>query len=408
MFKLVYNNDTSFRFFGPRIVIVSRRNAARFGLTGEAAALLFHLIQNVGPVPLTELARQRNHFQGPLKAVAEVVHTVLTELEHAVPLSYEDLIKRVDGLFPHAMEHRLPLFAGVDLTYVCNLRCVHCYVLHKVTEPKPNFIDKETAFRTIDSLAELGCLDLTMTGGEITLHRDYRAVLSYAKDRHIYTIIKTNGTTMSQRNAETYAQDAANETHLSLYGSTAEVHERMTAIPGSFEKTLAGMRELTRAGIKCKINVLVWKMNANQLADIITLVKDLGHEPHLEDIIHGRLNGDRSPREMRITPETRAQLEKEGFLDPFDPAPCTAGAAKIKINGNGGVATCELLPTSFGNVFQESLSDIWHSHQVRTYSREILDASHLSESQFPILSNRNCCPGLNLLTRAQLDGPTVL
>jgi MoaA/NifB/PqqE/SkfB family radical SAM enzyme len=101
-------------------------------------------------------------------------------------------------------------------------------------------------------------------------------------------------------------------------------------------------------------------------------------------------------------------LTEQGILPPFNPEPCTAGMAKLKINGNGGVATCELIPHAFGNLFEQSLEAVWRGMHFTDFSNHVIDASHLSPKQFPILSNRNACPGINYLNTGQLEGQTKI
>jgi MoaA/NifB/PqqE/SkfB family radical SAM enzyme len=408
LFKLIRSDDIYIRSYGSGRVVLSLRNGIRLGLSGQLATVLWKLVDSVDGLSLRYIASQKNAFTGEMRSIASMIDAILTELDKAEPMDYETVINRVPGLMPHSLKERVPLFAGMDLTYVCNLRCKHCYVLHKVSEPKPEQIDEKTAYRVIDSLVELGCLDLTLTGGEITLHPRYRDVLSYAKDQHLYTILKTNGITMTERRANEYAEDPANETHLSLYGSTAEVHDEMTVLPGSFNKTLAGMRELSKAGVRCKINILVWERDADQIVDACKLVEDMGHAPNLEDVMHGRLNGDQSPRSLRISTETRAKLTEQGILQPFSPDSCSAGMSKLKIYGNGGISACELIPHSFGNLFQQSLAEIWYGMPFSDFSHQVMGASQLSAKEFPILSNRNACPGLNILNTGQMEGQTQI
>jgi MoaA/NifB/PqqE/SkfB family radical SAM enzyme len=409
MFRLIREEDLAVRFYGPERLILSRRNGSRYGVAGHLASLFHKILDTSDLASLYRLASQEGEVEGPLRPLAGTFRSLLSKLDQALPRGHGDLLNKVSGLAAYSMQQRVPIFGLFEVTYVCNLRCHHCYVLHKVSELKPAQLDTETCRRVLDSLAELGCLDVTLSGGETTLHQDYRSLISYAKDLHLYTALKTNALTMTQRNAEIYAEDPAHETQVSLHGSTADIHDRMTALPGSFEKTMAGLRALAAVGIQCKIFVTIWKDHAHQLSAMRDLIEELGHIPRYDDIIHGRLNGDSSPRELRISPEVRSRLVDEGFLRPFAPAPCTAGAMKVKVSAEGGVTTCELLPESFGNIHRDSLENIWRSESYSGYGRRIREIAKAPTGLLPIISSqKNACPGLNLLNTGRLEGETTL
>jgi MoaA/NifB/PqqE/SkfB family radical SAM enzyme len=409
MFRVIREADLALRFYGPERLILSRRNGSRFGLTGDLASLFYRFLDTSDLASLCWLASHEAEVEGPLRSIGTIFQSLLSKLDQTPPCGHGALLNKVSGLAPYSLQKRIPVFGLFELTYVCNLRCHHCYVLHKVSELKPAQLDVETCRRVLNSIAELGCLDVTLSGGETTLHKDYRSLTSYAKDLHLYTSLKTNAMTMTQRNAEAYSEDPAHETQISLYGSTADVHDRMTAMPGSFEKTMEGIRALSAVGIQCKIFVTIWKGNAHQLSEMKNLIEDLGHLVRWDDIIHGRLNGDTAPRELRITPEVRSGLVDQGFLRPFAPAPCTAGAMKIKVSAEGGVATCELLPESFGNIHRDSLEDIWRSESYSGYGDRIRGIAKAPTGILPIVSSqKNACPGLNLLNTGRLEGETTL
>jgi MoaA/NifB/PqqE/SkfB family radical SAM enzyme len=63
---------------------------------------------------------------------------------------------------------------------------------------------------------------------------------------------------------------------VSLDGFTAEQHDMVRGISGSFEAALEGMRALRRAGIVLHINITVMEYNVEQLVDLMRLVDELG------------------------------------------------------------------------------------------------------------------------------------
>jgi len=257
----------------------------------------------------------------------------------------------------------------------------------------------------IESLVGMGCINIGISGGEPTLHRGWLRVLRAAKDAHLYTTLKTNATTFTTERAKAYGEDPAHETHVSLYGSNAATHDEFTAVPGSLVKTLKGMRELANAGVRCKVNCTVWKGNTAQLDDISRLVNDCGGYVVFDDIIHGRLNGDFTPIELNISGKERLRLTEAGFLRPFVPSACGAGKIKVKIDAEGNVSTCELLPQNFGNAFSTPLEKVWRDQGLTAFGDRVVKLSVLSNDSGSKTGGcsgasgckTRTCPGLNFL-----------
>src|SRR5438128_8471981 len=75
-------------------------------------------------------------------------------------------------------QQRVPVRAMIELTYGCNLRCVHCY--NPTHQAKAELATAQIK-ALIDQLATAGCLDLAFTGGEIFTRMDLFEILAYAK-----------------------------------------------------------------------------------------------------------------------------------------------------------------------------------------------------------------------------------
>jgi MoaA/NifB/PqqE/SkfB family radical SAM enzyme len=172
-----------------------------------------------------------------------------------------DLFADTPELLIAARKLRAPLYANIELTYRCNLRCRHCYVLHKVSEPKPSKLADDVVDRLVGELRTLGSISVTLTGGEPTLAPRYREVITSFKDAGFLTVLKTNATTFNAARAELYATDPAHETHVSLYGAEAASHDGFTEVQGSFRRTIQGLEHLAHYGIRCRVNCTAWRGN---------------------------------------------------------------------------------------------------------------------------------------------------
>ncbi len=143
-----------------------------------------------------------------------------------------------------ALELGVPLSVQIDLTYRCNERCVHCYVDH-IDHGELGF-DEVTGL--LDQLAGAGTFFLVLSGGEIFLRRDLFAILEHARHRRFSTTIKTNAVLIDEEPAGRVAQAGVASVHVSLYSHRAAVHDAVTRLPGSFERTMNGVRRLIDQG----------------------------------------------------------------------------------------------------------------------------------------------------------------
>src|SRR3989441_13231347 len=94
---------------------------------------------------------------------------------------------------------RVPVEAMIELTYGCNLRCVHCY---NPTHQAKDELATAQLKALIDQLVEAGCLKLAFTGGEIFTRRDLSEILTYAKGKGFAITLLTNATLITTERAD--------------------------------------------------------------------------------------------------------------------------------------------------------------------------------------------------------------
>lgn len=84
-----------------------------------------------------------------------------------------------------------PAIAFIETTNLCNLRCRHCYADSAVK--RSNELDTGLIFSLIDDLAEMGVLQVFLTGGELFAHPDAVSIIQHARTQPFSTQIFTNG-----------------------------------------------------------------------------------------------------------------------------------------------------------------------------------------------------------------------
>src|SRR3712207_155057 len=94
------------------------------------------------------------------------------------PLSADTFLGRLDA---QAGAARHPAGVTFELTYGCNLRCVHCY--NPTHRALPHELSTEEVCRILDDLAAFGVLTVTFTGGEPAVRPDVLAIMRHARGR---------------------------------------------------------------------------------------------------------------------------------------------------------------------------------------------------------------------------------
>jgi radical SAM protein with 4Fe4S-binding SPASM domain len=309
----------------------------------------------------------------------------------------------------------------MELTYRCNLLCIHCY---RVEGDHKRDLSTEEVTQTLDQLAAMGTLSVSFTGGEIFSRRDIFDILEHARRRRFAVTLFTTGTLLTQERVNRLQKLAMEEVHISVYGSTAATHEKITLIPGSFERSLNAIRMLRQSGIRVKIKCPLTKLNFHEYREIILLARSLGTKYAIDPIITPRTDGARDPIALRISQEQLEQVYSDPILFPaveesvqnphnevgdleraYEQIPCGAGHVSVNINPYGDVTPCVQMPIKLGNLREQSFSEIWNHSQRLVELRAIRVSDLQTCSSCEVLGHCSRCPGLALIEDGDIRGP---
>lgn len=167
-----------------------------------------------------------------------------------------------------------PICLTWELTYACNLACVHC--LSSSGRRHPRELTTEECFRVVDELARMQVFYVNIGGGEPMLRRDFFDVLAYAESHDVGVKFSTNGTFLDAAAAHRLADMDYVDVQVSIDGATADVNDLVRG-EGSHEAALAAMRHLSEADFgPFKVSIVATRHNIDQLDDFKALSDDLG------------------------------------------------------------------------------------------------------------------------------------
>lgn len=171
-----------------------------------------------------------------------------------------------------------PICLTWELTYACNLACVHC--LSSSGRRDPRELTTAEARAVLDELHRLGVFYVNIGGGEPMIRRDFFELIEYAIDRRIGVKFSTNGSFLGAEQAARLAALNYLDVQISLDGTDASTNDAVRG-PGSYATAIRAMEHLRDAGFverngPFKVSVVVTRHNVGQLDDFAALADAYG------------------------------------------------------------------------------------------------------------------------------------
>lgn len=289
------------------------------------------------------------------------------ECSQAVPISAE---RHLENIYVKAEERSIPINIHLELTYRCNLKCVHCYC---VEDKQKQELSYKEVVNLLDQLAQAGGLFLTLTGGEVFTRDDFFDVAFYAKKKNFAIRVFTNGTLIDESVADRLAELHPLSVEFSLYGTSADVHDSVTGVKDSFVKLRQTIDLLKRRNLTVFLKTVVMKQNLKECEGLVKLGKELGVHSRFNFGVTPRNDGSTGPLEYRLDEDELFEFilgdipEKWEYVEipPHDEAvkreSCSPARNGCAISPYGDVYPCAQLLLPIGNVREKLFAEIWNS-----------------------------------------------
>src|ERR1700755_1890815 len=156
-----------------------------------------------------------------------------------------------------------PICLTWELTYACNLACVHC--LSSSGKRDPRELSTRQCMDIIDELERMQVFYVNIGGGEPTVRPDFWELVDYATAHHVGVKFSTNGVRIDAAAAARLAASDYVDVQISLDGATAHVNDAVRG-PGSFAMAIRALQNLYDAGFKgFKLSVVMTRQNIPQI-----------------------------------------------------------------------------------------------------------------------------------------------
>lgn len=340
------------------------------------------------------------------------------ECPHLPELGYGEFSRR---LHEKAAGRRLPLVGSLELTFRCNLHCVHCYLAHGHSGlPGQQELTVGEIGAILDAAVDEGCLWLLLTGGEPLLRPDFADIYVRAKRRGLIVSLFTNGTLLTPRIADLLAEWRPFVVEITLYGRTQETYERITGVPGSHARCLRGIELLLERGIHLNLKTMVMTLNQQELGEMEAYAESLGVEFRFDTLLNAGLDGSLAPTRFRLAPEEVVALDIADakrmeswhkFCDRFIGAPldvehlyiCSAGLDSFHIDPYGWLSACMIAREPHYDLRAGSFHRGWTEWMGRL--RERKRTRDVACAHCPLISLCGQCPGWAQLEHGDPEEP---
>jgi radical SAM protein with 4Fe4S-binding SPASM domain len=288
---------------------------------------------------------------------------------------------------------RVPLQVSIEVTRRCPLECLHCYNNLPMgdLDAKRRELTKEEHFKVLDELVEMGCFWLLYTGGEIFARKDFLEIYTYAKKKGFLITLFTNGTLINEQIADYLKEWPPFAIEITLYGRTRETYEALTAIPGSYDRCLRGIRLLKQRGLPLKLKTVATSINKHEVMAMRRFAEEeLGVEFKADGQINPRIDCSQSPLAVRLTPEevvaldlsapraaheylrlARRDLGSPPNLDHADTIYfCGGGMNSFAINALGEIGICVISQQETFDIREVGVRRVWEDSLLQLRSRK--------------------------------------
>jgi radical SAM protein with 4Fe4S-binding SPASM domain len=326
------------------------------------------------------------------------------------------------------LERRLPLDGCIETTYRCNLRCVHCYVNEPAgaREIEEKELSLDRLKQLVDEIAEAGNLHLLLTGGEVLLRPDFPELYVYAIRKGLLVTVFTNGTLVTDAIADLLDEYRPQGIEVSLYGMTRETYEKVTGIPGSYDKCMAGIGRLVARKIPVVLKTMALTWNHHEVMAMEAYAHANGLEFRFDSLLNPRVDcGANRNGELQMTPEQVLALDLEDtqrmadfkkFCEEFVPGPevpihreqvytCGAGQTSFTVDPYGRLQMCQLSRKSYFDLKQGSFAEGWNDFFPMLRARTWQTASACRTCNLAALCGS--CPGAAEMEHGDIESVVV-
>lgn len=299
-----------------------------------------------------------------------------------------------------------------ELTYACPLQCAYCSNPLQLDEYRDELSTEEWQ-RVFAEAADLGVLQLHLSGGEPLQRHDIVDLVQSANQLGLYTNLITSGIGLSKRRAEQLRNAGLDHVQLSIQADDQALSDQIAGTV-SFERKQAAGKLIKELGWPLTLNVVLHRQNIDRIDRILDMA--VAMKADRVELANTQYAGWAGPNQAELLPardqleraEAAVQAAQERLADRMEiiyvipdyyskyPKPCMDGWAsrQFTVVPNGEALPCpaahelarglELPPASVREhslewiweeapLFQQFRGDAWMPDPCRSCDRKEID-----------------------------------
>ena len=167
-----------------------------------------------------------------------------------------------------------PYTLVAEITYRCPLRCVYCSNPVDFHRSRKELTTDDWR-RVFSQAAELGVMQLHLSGGEPVLRADLVDLIRHARACDLYTNLITGGTLLDEEKLRRLRDAGLDHIQLSIQGAAREIAEMIAGVR-SHRKKLEVARLIRQIGFPLTLNVVIHRLNIAEVPELIAIALELG------------------------------------------------------------------------------------------------------------------------------------
>ncbi len=300
--------------------------------------------------------------------------------------------------------HNIPMNSMLELTYRCNFACKHCYVHNSNSF---DIMNLDLVKDIIDQLSSLGVLNITISGGEPTLHKNLGEILLYIREKNMKPTLFTNGSLITDELIKIFIATGT-DISMSLYGSDEKQYEIVTGKKENYGTVYNNIEKIITNNIPIIFKTIAISSMVEDISNMYAYAREKSIPLSIETFIRPTLFGDPL---KNIRPSEAELLNIFSKYFPKEPTKrirsnwCGAGKRTLCISPIGDVFPCPNLRLLMGNIKDINLKSILLDNKLNDI---------IKDSGFNYMKNCigceakeycNACPGLWYEFSGYLDTP---
>ncbi len=300
-------------------------------------------------------------------------------------------------------------FIWLEITNNCNLKCLHCYnaCANRSTN---NELSLERWRRILCEGRDLGCRSCQFIGGEPFIrYDDLLELIKYAKDiSYEFCEIFTNAMYIDDK-AITIIKDLNINIAVSVYGYNAAIHDNVTSVTGSFNKTISNIKAILSNSISPRVAIIVMKNNYEYLEKTIQFLREeVGVTNISYDFVRPSGRGcstdlftEKIIDLRQLKQPSFRKIDRQSFIKRKNGHNCFANS--LCVTSIGDVVPCIMVRNKIiGNIRDRSLIEVFYGKEaahIRCLSKDLIDICKDCEFRYVCFDCRVDAPQDNFFAK---------